>query len=305
MARIASIGMGMMGSGIAERLLSLGHDVVGYDINPDTRASLAARGVSMADILPDALHGRDIVLSCLPHPDAVRGAWLGPDGIVAHAQDGALCVELSTIDPTTMKEVGSAAEGRGLDAVDCPVSGSPKEATIGKLVLIAGGSQGAMARAEPLLLQLGETWRYTGGVGSAKVIKIVNNMMTMGNILVAAEAFAVGTAAGVDPELLYDVLSVSGGRSHHFTKRFPNAIKGDWQPGFKIELGVKDLTLAIDFGHAVGQPTPAAELARGLTERAVAQGYSGQDIVALLHMYQHWYESREQAVGETTMVTTA
>ena len=157
-----------------------------------------------------------------------------------------------------------------------------------KLILIAGGDTADVARAEPILKLLGNEWKYTGGVGTAKVVKIVNNMMSMGNVLVAAEAFALGVAAGVEPEKLYDVLSVSGGRSHHFTKRFPNAIKGDFSPGFKMELGEKDLALGIELGRVTRMPTPSASATRELYALALAEGFRGQDIVSLLAMYQNW-----------------
>lgn len=286
--RIAVLGMGQMGSGMAGRLAEAGHDVIGYDINPATRAALAASGMAMADSIKAALDGREIVLTSLPDPKAVQAAWLGEGGLVASAESGSLCIELSTIDPQTMREVGEAAAARGLDVVDCPVSGSPAEARLGKLVLIAGGERQVVDRASPIMLSLGETWKYTGGVGTAKVVKLVNNMMSMGNVLIACEAFALGTAAGVEPEALYDVLSVSGGRSHHFTKRFPNALRNNFDPGFKMELGEKDLALAIDLGRATKMPTPGASTVRELFALALSEGYRGRDIVALLQMYQEW-----------------
>jgi 3-hydroxyisobutyrate dehydrogenase len=286
--RIAVLGMGQMGSGMAGRLAEAGHDVIGYDINPATRAALAKSGMAMADSIKAALAGREIILTSLPDPRAVRAAWLDDGGLVALADSGSLCIELSTIDPQTMREVGEAAAARGLDVVDCPVSGSPAEARLGKLVLIAGGERQTVNRAEPILLSLGETWKYTGGVGTAKVVKLVNNMMSMGNVLIACEAFALGTAAGVEAETLYDVLSVSGGRSHHFTKRFPNALKNNFDPGFKMELGEKDLALSIDLGRAMKMPTPGASTVRELFATALSEGYRGRDIVALLQMYQAW-----------------
>ncbi len=286
--RIAVVGMGQMGSGMAGRLSEAGHDVIGYDINPQTRTALAARGVSMADSLGAALADREVILTSLPDPKAVQAAWLGDGGLVALAAPTSLCIELSTIDPGTMREIAAAAADRQLAVVDCPVSGSPAEARQGKLVLIAGGERAVVDRAGPILSLLGDTWRYTGAVGTAKVVKIVNNMMSMGNVLIASEAFALGVAAGVEPETLYDVLSVSGGRSHHFTKRFPNAIKGNFDPGFKMELGEKDLALAIELGRTLKLPTPGASTVRELFALALAEGYRGRDIVALLAMYQDW-----------------
>lgn len=286
--RVAVVGMGQMGSGMAGRLKDSNYDVLGYDVSAEQRSRLIASGFQMATSIRDTLADRKLVLTSLPDPKAVREAWLGADGIVAHAAKGSLCIELSTIDPATMREVAEAASARGIAVIDCPVSGSPNEARSGKLVLIAGGDRKDVERAEPVLKLLGADWKYTGGVGTAKVVKIVNNMMSMGNVLVAAEAFALGVAAGVEPEKLYEVLSVSGGRSHHFTKRFPNAIKGDFSPGFKMELGEKDLALGIELGRSTKLPTPTTSMVRELFSIALAEGFRGQDIVALLAMYQGW-----------------
>jgi 3-hydroxyisobutyrate dehydrogenase-like beta-hydroxyacid dehydrogenase len=286
--KIAVIGMGQMGSGMAGRLRESNLDVVGFDVSAEQRDRLTKDGFRMTSSIAEALAGRTMVLTSLPDPKAVNEAWLGADGIVAHAAKGTLCIELSTIDPQTMRQVAGKAAERGIAVVDCPVSGSPNEARAGKLVLIVGGEQADVARSEPVLKQLGADWKYTGPVGTAKVVKIVNNMMSMGNVLVAAEAFALGVAAGVEPEKLYDVLSVSGGRSHHFTKRFPNALKGDFSPGFKMELGEKDLALAIELGRTIKMPTPSASASRELYALALAEGFRGQDIVALLSMYQNW-----------------
>jgi 3-hydroxyisobutyrate dehydrogenase len=286
--KVAVIGMGQMGSGMAGRLRDSGFDVIGYDISADQRARLTKDGFQMASSIGDALSGRKVVLTSLPDPKAVTEAWLGASGIVACAEKGTLCIELSTIDPHTLRSVAEAADGRGIAVLDCPVSGSPSEARAGKLVLIVGGKEDNVTRAEPILKLLGTDWKYTGGLGTAKVVKIVNNMMSMGNVLVAAEAFALGVSAGVEPQRLYDVLSVSGGRSHHFTKRFPNAIKGDFSPGFKMELGEKDLALAIDLGRMTRMPTPSASNTRELYGIALAEGFRGQDIVSLLAMYQNW-----------------
>jgi 3-hydroxyisobutyrate dehydrogenase len=286
--KIAVVGMGQMGSGMARRLRANGHDVMGYDISTQTRQALRNEGMALADTLKAAIAGRNIVLTSLPDPAAVRAAWLEPGGLVEVAGKGTLVLELSTIDPTTMREVGAAAAAKGIDVIDCPVSGGPNEAANGTMVLICGGEEAALKRAEPVLQLLGSTWKHTGPVGTAKAVKLVNNMMSMGNVLIAAEAFAMGTAAGVEPEKLFEVLSEAGGRSFHFQKRFPNAIKGDYRPGFKMELGEKDLALAMDFARSLGMPTPGTATVRNLMAIALSEGYRGQDIVALHDMYLKW-----------------
>jgi 3-hydroxyisobutyrate dehydrogenase len=284
--RIAVVGMGQMGAGMAGRLAEAGFEVTGFDIDPARRQELRERQVAVAETLAEALTGRRTVLTSLPDPAACRAAWLGPEGLVARAEPGTLVLELSTIDPATMREIGAAAAAKGLAVVDCPVSGGPGEARSGQMVLIVGGEEADIARAEPVLKELGPMWRHTGPVGTAKAVKLVNNMMSLGNVLVACEAFALGEAAGVAPEKLYEVLSVSGGRSFHFTKRFPKALAGDFEAGFKMELGEKDLSLAIEMGRKLEQPTPAASLVRELMAMALAQGWRGKDFVALLEIYR-------------------
>lgn len=286
--KIAVIGLGQMGSGMALRLAENGLAVQGYDLDPATREAVAREGITAAATPAAAMAGCDIVLTSLPDPAAVRAAWLGPDGLLDSAAPGTLCIDLSTIDPGTMKEVAAAAVGRGLEVLDCPVSGSPKGARAGQLVLIVGGSEATLARARPILALLGASVQHTGDVGTAKAVKIVNNMMSMGNVLVAAEAFALGEAAGVAPDTLFSVLSQSGGRSHHFVNRFPNALAGDFNPGFKIELGEKDLALAIELGRQSKTPTPTASAVRELYAIALAEGFRGQDIVAMLSLYRRW-----------------
>lgn len=290
--RIAVIGMGQMGAGMARRLRDAGHDVAGFDIDESLRDALVAEGFEMAPSIAAAVAGRPVVLSSLPNPQAVSAAWLDADGIVARADEGALCLELSTIDPQTMKTVAGAARARGLAPLDCPVSGGPAEAASGALVLFVGGDGDAIARAGALLDLLGASRKHTGDIGTAKVVKIVNNMMSMGNVLVAAEAFALGVAAGVEPQRLYDVLAAGGGRSHHFTKRFPKAIAGDFAPGFKMELGEKDLALAVELGRAERVPTPSASNSRELYAMALAEGFAGKDIVSLVELYGSWAKRR-------------
>ncbi len=289
MARIAVIGLGLMGGGMAARLVACGHEVVGFDLDHSAVTWAERNGASAAPSIPAAVADADVVLTSLPTGAVVRDVWLGGDGIVAAAAPGTVLVELSTIDPESMRAVAAGATAAGLRPIDCPVSGGPGEARAGSLALIVGGTDDDVAAAAPVLADLG-TIAHTGDVGTAKVVKLVNNMMTMGNVLVAAEAFAVGVAAGVDPQRLYDVLSTSGGRSHHFTKRFPKALAGDFDPGFTMAFGEKDLTLALELARSLRLPTPAAATAREQYAVAVAEGFADRDIVALLELYRRWAE---------------
>ena len=285
---IAMIGLGQMGGAIALRLRACGADVIGYDISAAAREGCAAQGLKVAGSMAEAVASRSLVLTSLPNPAAVDAVWAGPGGLGELASRGQSCIELSSIDPQTMQRVAERVAATGAAVIDCPVSGSPAEAGEGKLVLIVGGAAADIERARPVLAMFGGTIRTAGGIGTGKVVKIVNNMMSMANILVASEAFALGTRAGVDPAVLFDILSVSGGRSSQFLKRFPWALERDFEPRFKVELAEKDLALGVELGRACGVPTPVASIARELYATALASGLRGRDIVALLQMYERW-----------------
>lgn len=288
MHRVAIVGLGQMGAAMAARLVETGCEVSGWDVNEDARKRALGLGVHVAGTLGQALAGRDAILTSLPDAPAVRAAWLDEGGIVASADSRSVCIDLSTIEPGAMQDVARAAAARGLAVLDCPVSGGPVEARAGTLVVMIGGEQATVVRMEPLLKLLGPTLCHTGAVGTAKVVKIVNNMMAMGNLLVASEAFSLGVAAGVDPATLFAVLAESGGTSRTFTKRFPHALKNDFEPRFKMELGEKDLALGVALGRTQRVPLPAASLVREMFGLALLQGHAGKDVVALLAMYQDW-----------------
>ena len=291
MNKVSFIGLGQMGGAQALRLHSSGVSIVGFDTSKEARDRCENCGLPVRDSLSEALRDCDTVMTCLPNSAIVSSVWLGTDALESLVRPGMLLIELSSIAPATMRDVGAALEEKGAHVVDCPVSGSPQEATAGKLVLIAGGRPQAVEQARALLEHLG-TIRVAGGIGAAKVIKIVNNMMSMANVAAASEAFVLATQAGVDPRVLFDVLSVSGGRSGQFLKRFPWVLEGDYAPRFKLELGEKDLSLGTDLGRELGMPTPIASLVREMCALAMAEGLKGQDIVALHKMYSQWCTAR-------------
>ena len=286
--RIGFIGLGAMGGGMAGHLVRSGYAVTGYDVSAERAEAAARAGVTRAASPSAAVADADVVMSSLPHPAAVRATYLGPDGVVARARAGAVLVDLSTIDPDTWKEVGRAAAARGLDCLDAPVSGGPAEAGSGKLVVLVGGDERVLARCRPLFAVLGTEIHHVGPLGSALVVKIVNNVMSMGNVAVAAEAMVLGVKAGMDPQRLFDILSTSGGRSHHFLKRFPNVLAGDFDPRFSIALSRKDLGLAARMAESLGVPMLTLAIVRQVYEAAAAAGLDGRDMAAVTALFERW-----------------
>ena len=285
---IGFVGLGTMGGQMARRLATSGYRVTGYDVDADRVRRAGESGVTLAASPAGAAEGADVVLSSLPDPAAVRRAYLGADGVLARARRGTTLVDVSTIDPDTWREVAAAAQAAGVDCLDAPVSGGPAEAGSGKLVFIVGGDAAVLERCRPVLATLGTDVHHVGPLGSGQVVKIVNNVMSMGNVAIAAEAMVLGVKAGVDPQRLFDILSTSGGRSHHFLKRFPNVLAGDFTPHFGIGLSRKDLSLAMALAARLEMPMLVTSTVRQVYEAAHAQGLGQLDMAGVTKLYEHW-----------------
>ena len=286
--RIGFVGLGTMGGPMARRLAAQGHQVTGYDVDAARAARAREGGVTLATSPAGAAEQADAVLSSLPDPATLRRVYLGADGVLGTVKAGATLVDLSTVDPDTWREVAIAAGAKGVDCLDAPVSGGPTEAGTGKLVFLVGGETAVLERCRPLLMTLGTEIHHVGPLGSGQIIKLVNNVMSIGNVAVAAEAMVLGVKAGMDPQRLFDILSTSGGRSHHFLKRFPNVLAGDFTPYFGIGLSRKDIGLALGMAARLEVPMLVASTVRQVYEAAHAQGFGGLDMAGVTRLYEEW-----------------
>ena len=287
--RVAVIGLGNLGGAIAANLVNRGLAVSGFDLDVRSRDRAAAAGVDAHDSIAGAVAGVTAVISSLPTESAVLSAWTGPGGVIESASPGTFLIETSTIGRDTMRRVAEAGIAAHMRVIDGPVSGGPPEALQGDLVWILGGEEDDIAEIRPLIEQMGSTIHYSGAVGSAKAVKLVNNLMAHATVLICAEAFQIGVAAGVEPRHLFDMLSqMGGGKNHHFLKRWPLALDDDFDARFSIRLAEKDIRLGTELAESVGVPTPAASLMRSLYAIAMAEGYGEEDMVALLKVYRGW-----------------
>jgi 3-hydroxyisobutyrate dehydrogenase-like beta-hydroxyacid dehydrogenase len=286
--RLGMLGLGTMGGPMARRLVATGHAVTGYEPNPGRAATAKAAGVALADSPARVAEASDIVLSSLPDPATVRRAYLDADGALAGARAGMTFIDVSTTDPETWRAVADAAGARGVDSLDAPVSGGPAEAGNGKLIFLVGGEAAVLERCRPVLKLLGGEIHHIGPLGSGQVVKIVNNVMSVGNVVIAAEAMVLGVRAGLDPQRLFEILSTSGGRSHHFLKRFPNVLAGDFTPYFGIGLSRKDVALGLGLAAGFGLPLPVTSAVRQAYEAAHAEGFGDLDMAGVIALYEKW-----------------
>jgi 3-hydroxyisobutyrate dehydrogenase-like beta-hydroxyacid dehydrogenase len=287
-ARVGILGLGNMGGPMARRLASAGYAVTGYDLDAARAQSLAPHGVAPANSPAAVVRACDVLLSSLPDPAAVRAAYLGGNGAMEAVRAGMTLVDLSTIDPGTWREVTGAARAKGVECLDAPVSGGPAEAGTAQLVFLVGGEAAVLERVRPVLAALGSDIHHVGPAGSGHIIKIVNNAMSMANVVIAAEAMVLGVKAGLDPQRLFDILSTSGGRSHHFLKRFPNVLARDFTPHFSIALSRKDVSLALGLAASLGMPMFVGSTVRQVYEAAYAHGLGDLDMAGVTKLYEHW-----------------
>lgn len=282
MTRVGILGLGKMGSAFAERLRAQGYETVGFDVAQAALDRFEAAGGLPGDRA--AVAACPVVLSSLPSDREVLDAF--DDGFLEKAS-GATIIELSTILPGTVVDLAERAEPHGVDVIDCPVSGGIDMARAGTIVLLVGADETLVETNSAVLGALG-TVRHVGGLGNGKIVKLVNNMMSLGNVAVACEAFQLGVGLGMDPQALYDVLNESGGRSHNFTRRMPSAIARDFTPRFATYLAEKDLRLALQMGHEGQYPMPVAAAVHQLFEMATAKGLSAEDSISVIKVYQSW-----------------
>jgi len=284
---VGLVGLGNIGGGMCRRMLDKGLSVVGYDISPAAADRAASAGARVERSLADVAARTQVIVTSLPNPGSVREVFLGRGGLVALARPGTTLIETSTIDPQTIRDVAHAAAAvEGVDLLDVALSGEPVQALAGELVFQVGGPDALIDKHLGVLEVMAKKINRTGEIGSAKTVKLVNNLMSLGNVAVAAEAFVLGVKCGMDPQRLYDILSISGGRSAHFISGFVNVIKDDFRPGFKTSLALKDLNLILDLARNERYTTRFAQAITALYHDAVESGLGEENFTAVVKRYE-------------------
>lgn len=286
--RIGFIGLGLMGGGMARTLTLAGYVLNVFDIDSNKMNAFRILGSHPLASPKEVGEKSEVVLSSLPDPSIVKNVYLGPEGVMEGSSPGSILIDMSTVDPETSRALYKVAAKKDIKYLDAPVSGGPKEADTGKLVITVGGDKDAFDRCKHILDVLGPTVHYAGPSGAGNIVKLVNNMMSMGNVLVAAEALVLGVKAGMDAQTLFNILRTSGGRSFHFEKRFPNALARNFDPGFTVDLAKKDLSLALEMARSLVVPIPTASLIHQLYSVSSSIGNGKKDCVAIMTLFESW-----------------
>jgi 3-hydroxyisobutyrate dehydrogenase-like beta-hydroxyacid dehydrogenase len=279
---IGFIGLGSIGAPMAERIVQAGHRVHVYDIRPEAmapfrgRAEFAASPRTMADQV-------DTVLGCLASSDSFREAVLGPDGIVAGRRNRQY-LHLGTNGAAVVQELAAGLQKAGTATLDAPMTGGRQRAQLGTLTVMASGPQALFSAAEPLLSCYASKVVYLGpSVGAAQVMKSVNNMLSLTNLVAACEALVVGAKAGLDPETMLDVINHGSGQNTATSNKVPrNILPRSFDFGGSLAVVMKDIGVFIDHAAASGIPTPVCDLVRQIYRTAIQDGSAADDITTVI-----------------------
>jgi 3-hydroxyisobutyrate dehydrogenase len=289
MATIGFIGLGNMGGPMAANLVKAGHRLQVFDVSPIAAAKLAEAGAVVSTRARDVAKGAEAVITMLPAGEQVREVYLGPNGLIASASAGSLLIDCSTIDVATAREVSAVAEKAGMDMVDAPVSGGVGGAQAGTLTFMAGGTDAAFARSQPILSCMGKTVVHAGGPGNGQAAKICNNMILGISMIAVSEAFALAEKLGLSHQSLFDIASKSSGQCWSLTSYCPvpgpvpaSPANRDYAAGFTAAMMLKDLKLAQEASRAANANTPLGAEASALYALFTSHGHGGLDFSAII-----------------------
>ncbi len=288
---IAFIGLGNMGGPMAVNLAGAGFEVRAFDLSEDARKTAQNGGCRASLSLAEAVNGADAVVTMLPAGKHVQAVYGGEDGVFAHAKEGALFCDSSTIDVPTAREVAKQAASRGFAMVDCPVSGGVAAAEAGSLTFMVGGTDKDFARAEPVLEPMAKAVIHAGDAGAGQAAKICNNMLLGISMIGTCEAFVLAEKLGLDPQRFFDIAAKASGQNWSLTSYCP--VPGpvaaapsnrDYQPGFATAMMLKDLRLAQQVAQTSGANTPLGAQAQELYARFDENGGHDMDFSGIVRM---------------------
>jgi len=289
MAKIAFIGLGHMGGGMAPNLAKAGHEIRAFDLVPEAVKHASESGCIAAPSAAGADQDADVVITMLPASKHVRAVF--HDDVAPNARPGALLIDCSTIDVASAREVGEQMRSSGFEFVDAPVSGGIAAAAGGTLTFMVGGSDEAFEKARPILDPMAKAVIHAGALGTGQAAKICNNMILGATMAATCEGFALAEKLGLDLQTFYDISSKASGQSWSMTSYCPVPGVGpetpadhDYEGGFAAALMLKDLKLAMEAAKASGAYTPMGGEAEELFQRFVDRGGGEKDFSGIIKM---------------------
>jgi 2-hydroxy-3-oxopropionate reductase len=284
--KIGFIGLGIMGKPMVKNLLKVGHEVVVFDViqsNIDNVVEAGARAAASSKAVAEEC---GLIITMLPNSPHVKTVICGENGVLEGAKEGTILVDMSSIAPLASQELEKICADKGVKMIDAPVSGGEPKAIDGSLSIMVGGDKSVYEQVYDVLMVMGASAVYCGNIGAGNTTKLANQVIVALNIAAVSEAFMLATKAGVDPKLVFDAIKGGLAGSTVMNAKAPMIMEGNFKPGFKIDLHIKDLNNALDTGHSVGSPLPLTAAVMEMLQTLRADGCGQDDHSGIAKYYE-------------------
>jgi 2-hydroxy-3-oxopropionate reductase len=286
MKKIGFIGVGIMGKPMAKNLLNAGYQLKVYDIVPEPVQELVDAGALEGTSSKDVAEYGDVIITMLPNSPEVKDAVLGANGVLEGVQPGTILIDMSSIAPLVSQEVSARLKEKDVSMLDAPVSGGEPKAIDGTLAIMVGGPEDAFDEVKDILAVMGASVTRVGDIGSGNTTKLANQIIVALNIAAMSEALVLATKAGVDPEKVYQAIRGGLAGSTVLDAKAPLALQGNFAPGFRIELHIKDLMNALDTAHELGVPVPLSSQMMEIMQALKVDGKAKDDHGGIIQFYE-------------------
>ncbi len=287
MKKIGFVGLGIMGKPMSKNLIAAGYELTVFDVVSSAVEEVAAAGAVAGKSAADVASKSDVVITMLPNSPHVKSAVMGEGGVLEGAKEGLILVDMSSIAPLAAQEIARACAEKGVKMIDAPVSGGEPKAIDGTLSVMVGGDEAVFDQVKDILLKMGSSAVLCGDVGAGNTTKLANQIVVALNIAAVSEAFMLAKKAGVDPEKVFDAIRGGLAGSTVMNAKMPMILDNNFNPGFKIDLHIKDLNNVLETGHAVGSPLPLSAAVMEMMQWLTANGCGQNDHSALAKYYAH------------------
>jgi 2-hydroxy-3-oxopropionate reductase len=284
--KIGFIGLGIMGKPMSKNLLKAGYELVVYDIVQAAVDEVVAAGATAATSPREVAERCNKIITMLPNSPHVQEVVLGKNGVIEGARPGAIVIDMSSIDPMVSREVAGQLAEKSIRMLDAPVSGGEPKAIDGTLSIMVGGKQEDFDECYNILKVMGASVVRAGEIGAGNVTKLANQIIVALNIAAMSEALVLATKAGVDPDLVYQAIRGGLAGSTVLDAKAPMVLDGNFKPGFRINLHIKDLANALAAGHGVGVPLPLTAGVMEILQALKVEGLGDADHGAIIRFYE-------------------
>lgn len=284
--RIGFIGLGIMGKPMAKNLLKAGHELVVFDVVEAPLKEIVAAGAKAATSPKNVAEQCELIITMLPNSPHVKTAVLGRNGVIEGVKAGSILVDMSSIAPLASREIAKELAAKGVEMLDAPVSGGEPKAIDGSLAIMVGGKQEVFDKVKDILLKMGASAVLCGDIGAGNVTKLSNQIIVALNIAAMSEALVLATKAGVDPEKVFNAIKGGLAGSTVLNAKAPMVLEGNYKPGFRIELHIKDLQNALDTAHEISTPIPLTSHVMEMMQAMKVDGKQTEDHGGLIQFYE-------------------